>query len=547
MERWQIDLIDVRQFKDENKGHTFIINIIDCFSKFMWARPLITKSADEVIKNIEAVIFLNGPPEIIHTDNGKEFINSLMTALAPKWRLKLKNGRPRHPQSQGQVERANQTLCRSLAKKLHSTPKVNCLDIIDETVYEYNTCVHRANNASPFMILLKRTGWNHIAQIEEEAEEEDENNRDLESRNENDEDENENNIVRLSTFLNFNESKDKEEIQKEALSNFGNPFKNQKIEIANLKTPKRTLADRIKEVETNPNFSSEFQDIDNFYATENVGSSISIKKNMPISDKKIELPTKAKPLSKKSKVKSKVNSMSDRILSIENEPCFFKDFKDIEDLYDNLDVGSSKNAKDIEFKDDDDYEMDEDENLLLLKAKKFLAFRTKYQQKLIDDQSVHLRKISFLKGDTVMVKRDADNNTTTRQGKLQSFYSYNGIICNVLQNNKFEICLFNKSKITCNHSQLKKFHPYSEKIDTIPDGNCGFSAIGLAVKKSQFQVRQDFVEHIDQNITELSQLFNLIVWKEVRKKVFRTENNICGFENWMPVPECIILCSRVYK
>ena len=128
--------------------------------------------------------------------------------------------------------------------------------------------------------------------------------------------------------------------------------------------------------------------------------------------------------------------------------------------------------------------MDEDENLLLLKAENFLAFRTKYQQKLIDDQSVHLRKISFLKGDTVMVKRDADNNTTTRQGKLQSFYSYNGIICNVLQNNKFEICLFNKSKITCNHSQLKKFHPYSEKIDTIPDGNCGFSAIGLAVKKS---------------------------------------------------------------
>ena len=104
----------------------------------------------------------------------------------------------------------------------------------------------------------------------------------------------------------------------------------------------------------------------------------------------------------------------------------------------------------------------------------------------------------------------------------------------MLQNNKFEICLFNKSKITCNHSQLKKFHPYSEKIDTIPDGNCGFSS--KAVKKTQLQVRQDFVEHIDQNITELSQLFNLIVWKEVRKKLFELKIISVGLRTGCPSP-----------
>ena len=130
MERWQIDLIDVRQFKDENKGHTFIINIIDCFSKFMWARPLITKSADEVIKNIEAVIFLNGPPEIIHTDNGKEFRNSLMTALAPKWRLKLKNGRPRHPQSRSK-EKIKPSLFVDLWQKANKNKNE-----------DINTCLH---------------------------------------------------------------------------------------------------------------------------------------------------------------------------------------------------------------------------------------------------------------------------------------------------------------------------------------------------------------------------------------------------------------------
>lgn len=51
-----------------------------------------------------------GSPDLIQSDNGKEFKNSLMRYLLQKWGVTHLFGRPRHPQSQGQIERANQTL-----------------------------------------------------------------------------------------------------------------------------------------------------------------------------------------------------------------------------------------------------------------------------------------------------------------------------------------------------------------------------------------------------------------------------------------------------
>lgn len=72
---------------------------------------------------LERLFFLEGAPSIVQSDNGKEFKNSLLSELYKKWNIISVFGRPRHPQSQGQIERANQTLVRSLSKALHKKPK----------------------------------------------------------------------------------------------------------------------------------------------------------------------------------------------------------------------------------------------------------------------------------------------------------------------------------------------------------------------------------------------------------------------------------------
>jgi transposase InsO family protein len=47
-------------------------------------------------------------PMILQSDNGHEFTANIITELKSLWPdLKFVHGRPRHPQSQGSVERAN--------------------------------------------------------------------------------------------------------------------------------------------------------------------------------------------------------------------------------------------------------------------------------------------------------------------------------------------------------------------------------------------------------------------------------------------------------
>lgn len=56
-----------------------------------------------------SMIFLTwGAPSILQSDNGREFVAAIIDALVAIWpSCKIVHGRPRHPQSQGSVERAN--------------------------------------------------------------------------------------------------------------------------------------------------------------------------------------------------------------------------------------------------------------------------------------------------------------------------------------------------------------------------------------------------------------------------------------------------------
>ena len=52
-----------------------------------------------------------GAPTILQSDNGKEFMASIIKEIVALWpSTKIINGRPRHPQSQGLIEKGNDVL-----------------------------------------------------------------------------------------------------------------------------------------------------------------------------------------------------------------------------------------------------------------------------------------------------------------------------------------------------------------------------------------------------------------------------------------------------
>ena len=90
---------------------------MDHWSKFNFAYLLESKHAAGVCEALDKNLFpYFGVPRILHSDNGREFINHLIEDLLTRWSsdIQLVSGRPRHPQSQGLVEKAH-----------HSTTEVN--------------------------------------------------------------------------------------------------------------------------------------------------------------------------------------------------------------------------------------------------------------------------------------------------------------------------------------------------------------------------------------------------------------------------------------
>ena len=74
----KIDLMEISQISEYNKGYNYILVAIDCFSRKVWARLLMTKTADEVLSNFQSILNETGSVESIGSDRGKEFVNKKM-------------------------------------------------------------------------------------------------------------------------------------------------------------------------------------------------------------------------------------------------------------------------------------------------------------------------------------------------------------------------------------------------------------------------------------------------------------------------------------
>jgi hypothetical protein len=176
----QMDCIDMRNYADVNDGYGWILNILDCYSKFLFPVAMKNKTAENVRNALRQCVYREGCPIVIQTDNGREFNNGLLIEYLRDLNIEFRRGRPRHPQNQGQVERANQTLTRKIAKCLSNSSNKRWIDVIDEITFKYNTTWHRAINMTPMQAFRVRNGINLPAVneqqvVDENEEQEDEN------------------------------------------------------------------------------------------------------------------------------------------------------------------------------------------------------------------------------------------------------------------------------------------------------------------------------------------------------------------------------------
>ena len=69
-----------------NDDYTFIISCIDCFSRYLWAKPIKNKSGKEIARVLEE-IFLESVCKRLQTDKGKEYLNTHVRELLKKYNI----------------------------------------------------------------------------------------------------------------------------------------------------------------------------------------------------------------------------------------------------------------------------------------------------------------------------------------------------------------------------------------------------------------------------------------------------------------------------
>jgi hypothetical protein len=124
--RCQMDLIDYTRRPDMTKDgvFTWILRYVDHFSGFCHVAALKDKSSKSVGNALIRILSTAVLPEILQSDNGKEFLGYCIQMLKEEFHtIKVVKGRAYHPESQGSVERGNATFKEALDKWLEEEDK----------------------------------------------------------------------------------------------------------------------------------------------------------------------------------------------------------------------------------------------------------------------------------------------------------------------------------------------------------------------------------------------------------------------------------------
>ena len=143
---YQIDLVDMSTYKDENDGYTFIITCIDTFSKKAWVFKLKNKTGSSIVKALKVLLLVNRHQKI-EFDQGTEFYNSKFLNLLKTYGIQHYSIFSDRKCSI--VERFNRTLKTRMFRAFTAQGNHRYIDILDDIVASYNQTKHSSTKFAP--------------------------------------------------------------------------------------------------------------------------------------------------------------------------------------------------------------------------------------------------------------------------------------------------------------------------------------------------------------------------------------------------------------
>ena len=139
----QMDLCDVRALSRANKGHHFLLTLVDTYSRYAFVRPVHRKTGANVRVALESICEqASAFPSFIICDRGREFYNSTVREWLRENFVQM--GSPTTVMKASQVERYNRTLQGRIYRYLTANSTKRYIDVLDRIVDGINRTKCRA-------------------------------------------------------------------------------------------------------------------------------------------------------------------------------------------------------------------------------------------------------------------------------------------------------------------------------------------------------------------------------------------------------------------
>lgn len=138
--------IDITKFRIKGEGKFYIIAIIDnCSRKILGIGVYKRQTAKNVVKAFRQAVSTHGKPNVVLSDNGRQFISNLFRDFCESNGIKHRRTRPYNPKCNGKIERWFKSLKKELKLSWYNSEE-ELEKTVNGFVQEYNNKPKRCLN-----------------------------------------------------------------------------------------------------------------------------------------------------------------------------------------------------------------------------------------------------------------------------------------------------------------------------------------------------------------------------------------------------------------
>ena len=153
--QWGLDMVGPLT-KSAHGGHTHLLVAVDKFTKWIEATPVTNQSATAAVNFFKGITCRFGVPHSIITDNGTNFASEEFKKFGEEMGISITFASVSHPQTNGQVEKANGLVCAGIKKRLEDrlhAAKGNWPEELPSVLWSLRTTPNTSTKYTPFFMV----------------------------------------------------------------------------------------------------------------------------------------------------------------------------------------------------------------------------------------------------------------------------------------------------------------------------------------------------------------------------------------------------------